>query len=142
MATRFYDENSILEITMKDPKTNEDFSADFFDDATNAINYDETIEAYKVEDVDYLADYAENYIAGTNPDFDYPDDYDPEEAPLAFLDYIVEPLEKDPVILELAASLSDAGWTPEDKEEIKRIYDLPDSDAERVCQRLAYYAKH
>lgn len=142
MATRFYDENSILEITMKDPKTNEDFSADFFDDATNAINYDETIEAYKVEDVDYLADYAENYIAGTNPDFDYPDDYDPEEAPLAFLDYIVEPLEKDPVILELAASLFDAGWTPEDKEEIKRIYDLPDSDAERVCQRLAYYAKH
>lgn len=142
MATRFYDENNILKITMRDPKTNKDFSADFFDDATNANNYDETLEAYKVEDVDYLVDYAENYIAGTNPDFDYPDDYDPEEDPLAKLDYVVEPREKDPVILELAASLFDAGWRAADKEQIKRDYDMPDSDAERICQRLAYYAKH
>ncbi|MGO5593422.1 hypothetical protein [Acidaminococcus sp. HCP3S3_G9_1] len=142
MATRFYDENNILEITMRDPKTNEDFSADFFDDATNANNYDETLEAYKVEDVDYLVDYAENYIAGNNPDFDYPDDYDPEEDPLAELDYVVEPREKDLVILELAASLFDAGWRAADKEQIKRDYDMPDSDAERICQRLAYYAKH
>lgn len=140
--TKFYDESNVLEITMRDPKTNEDFSADFFEDACNRKNYDESLDAFKVEDVEYLVDYAKDYVAGTNQDFDYPEDYDPEESPLAYLDYTVEPLEKDPVILELAASLFDAGWRSEDKEEIKRIYDLPDSDAERVCQRLAYYSKH
>lgn len=140
--TKFYDNDNILEITMRDPHTNEDFSADFFDDACNASNYNEDLDAFKVEDVSYLVDYANDYVAGTNRDFDYPEDYNPEESPLAYLDYTVEPLEKDPVILELAASLFDAGWRSEDKEEIKRIYDLPDSDAERVCQRLAYYSKH
>lgn len=112
--TKFYDNSDILEITMRDPRTNEDFSADLFADACNRKNYNENLDAFKVEDVGYLVDYAKDYVAGTNRDFDYPEDYDPEEAPLAFLDYIVEPLEKDPVI----------------------------SDAERVCQRLAYYSKH
>ena len=140
--TRFYDHDSILEITMRDPNTGEDFSQDFFEDACNRKNYNEDLDAFKVEDVSYLVDYANDYVAGTNRDFDYPEDYNPEESPLAYLDYTVEPLEKDPVILELAASLFDAGWRSEDKEEIKRIYDLPDSDAERVCQRLAYYSKH
>ena len=142
IMTKFYDTNNVLEITMRDPHTGEDFSADFFDDATNAASYNENLDAYKVEDVDYLVDYAKDYVAGTNTDFDYPDDYDPEEAPLAELDYVVEPREKDPVILELAASLFDAGWRAEDKEQIKREHEMPDSDAERICQRLAYYAKH
>ena len=140
--TKFYDNSDILEITMREPHTGEDFSRDFFEDACNRKDYDESLDAFKVEDVEYLVDYAKDYVAGTNRDFDYPEDYDPEESPLAYLDYNVNPLEKDPVILELAASLFDAGWTPEDKEEIKRIYGLPDSDAERVCQRLAYYSKH
>lgn len=33
--TKFYDNDNILEITMRDPNTNEDFSADFFEDACN-----------------------------------------------------------------------------------------------------------
>lgn len=139
--TRFYDKYNVLDITMNDSKTNEDFSADFFEDATNATNYDEALKAYRVEDVDYLVDYADSYIAGTNTDFAYPDDYDPEESPLAKLAYVVEPREKDPVILELAACLFDAGWRAKDKEQIKQDYDMPDSDAERICQRLEYYAK-
>ena len=140
--TKFYDENNVLEITMKDPLTGEDFSAAFFDDATNAATYNENLDAYKVDDVDYLVDYAKDYVAGTNTDFDYPDDYNPEEAPLAYLDYSLETRATDPIMLEdEAAALYDGEWRAEDKDELQRSYDLSDHDAEIICQKLAEFAE-
>lgn len=53
--TKFYDDNNkLLEITMTDDCTG----------------------AYKVEDVEYLADYAKTYADGTNTDIDYSTDGD------------------------------------------------------------------
>ncbi|MCI7195244.1 MAG: hypothetical protein MR515_07530 [Acidaminococcus fermentans] len=60
-------------------KTGEDFSRDFFEDAVNGKNYNEDLDAFKVDDVDYLVDYAKSYLDGTNRDVDYPEDYDPEK---------------------------------------------------------------
>ena len=140
--TKFYDNHSVLTITIKDPNTGEDFSQAFFDDATNAANYNENMDAFKVEDVEYLVDYAKDYVAGKNGDFDYPDDYNPEESPLAYLDYSVEPRETEVSDLEAdAAALYDGGWRAEDRDEIQRNYDLSDHDVEIICQKLAEYAE-
>lgn len=65
--TKFYDGKKVLEISMID-KNGSDFSADFFEDGN--LPYDEEMSAYKVKDVEYLADYAADYAAGKNPDFD------------------------------------------------------------------------
>lgn len=140
--TKFYDNSDILEITMRDPRTNEDFSADFFEDACNCKNYNESLDAFKVEDVSYLIDYAKDYVAGTNTDFDYPEGYDPEESPLAHLDYSLETRATDPIILEDdAAAMYDGGWRAEDRDELQEYYDLSDHDVDIICQKMAEYAK-
>lgn len=76
--TKFYDGSKILEITLKSPKTGEDFSRDFFADACTGKNYNEDLDAFRVDDVEYLVDYAKSYLEGSNSDVDYPEDYDPE----------------------------------------------------------------
>lgn len=63
--TRFYDNNSVLDITLKSPKTGEDFSRDFFEDACTRKNYNEDLDAFRVDDVDYPEDYDPE-----NPDYD------------------------------------------------------------------------
>lgn len=75
--TKFYDDNRVLGITMR-AESGEDFSQAFFQDVCNGENYNEYLEAYRVDDVTYLVDYAKSYLDGTNPDVDYPDDYDPD----------------------------------------------------------------
>ena len=75
--TKFYDGNRVLDITMR-AASGEDFSQAFFEDVCNGKNYNEDLDAYRVDDVTYLVDYAKSYLDGTNSDVDYPDDYDPE----------------------------------------------------------------
>ena len=79
IMTRFYDHNSILEITLRYEKTGEDISRDYFQDAIKKEAYNEELDAYKVDDVEYLVDYVKSELNGTNPDIDYPEDYDPEK---------------------------------------------------------------
>ena len=74
--TRFYDNEKILEIAMYDKETREDLSADFFEDGLD--HYNEELDAYKVKDVDYLVDYATDYVNGTNRDIEYPENWEPE----------------------------------------------------------------
>ena len=76
--TRFYDNNWILNISLR-AESGEDFSSDFFEDACDKEKYNEALGAYRVEDVEYLVDYVVSYLNGTNPDIDYPEDYDPEK---------------------------------------------------------------
>ena len=72
--TRYYDGKKVLEISMID-ENGIDFSADFFGNGN--LPFDEEMSAYEVKDVEYLADYAEDYAVGLNPDFDnYGDDGD------------------------------------------------------------------
>ena len=79
IMTKFYDHNSILEITLRYEKTGEDISRDYFQDAIKKEAYNEELDAYKVDDVEYLVDYVKSELNGTNPDIDYPEDYDPEK---------------------------------------------------------------
>ena len=81
--TRFYDSESVLEISMYDKKTREDMSRDFFEEACSHDRYNEDLDAYKVDDVGYLVDYATSYADGTNRDFEYPADWK-EEVTLAY----------------------------------------------------------
>ena len=39
----------------------------------------------------------------------------------------------------MAAALYDGGWRAEDKEQLKKEYDLTDEDAERIVDLLATY---
>lgn len=66
--TRFYDDSRILSLEMLDNSTGAAFEADFFE--VGNLNYNADLDAYKVDDVEYLADYAKDYANGTNPDFD------------------------------------------------------------------------
>lgn len=66
--TRFYDDSCILSIEMLDNSTGAAFEADSFE--VGNLNYNADLDAYKVDDVEYLADYARDYANGTNPDFD------------------------------------------------------------------------
>ena len=70
--TKFYDGKKILTISMKDGRTGCDFEYDFFE--VGGLKFDETVNAYKVDDVDYLVDYATDYANGTNSDADYDTD--------------------------------------------------------------------
>ena len=38
------------------------------------LKLNEELNAYDVEDVTYLTDYAQSYVDGTNPDVDYTED--------------------------------------------------------------------
>lgn len=66
--TKFYDDSKLLTISMIDNTTGTSFEADFFE--VGSLPYDSGLDAYKVDDVEYLADYARDYANGTNPDFD------------------------------------------------------------------------
>lgn len=66
--TKFYDNSKIATIKMTDAQTGASFEADFF--AVGGLKYNMDLDAYKVDDVDYLIDYATDYANGTNPDFD------------------------------------------------------------------------
>lgn len=73
--TKFYDDNNkLLEITMTDNCTGASWEYEFFDVGTLPFNAE--LGAYKVEDVEYLADYAKTYADGTNTDIDYSTDGD------------------------------------------------------------------
>ena len=65
--TKFYDDSKILTISMTDNTTGASFEADFFE--VGGLDYNSDLDAYRVEDVEYLADYARDYANGTNPDF-------------------------------------------------------------------------
>lgn len=65
---KFYDDSKIATIEMTDVQTGESFEADFFE--IGGLKHNMDLDAYKVDDVDYLIDYATDYANGTNPDFD------------------------------------------------------------------------
>ena len=66
--TKFYDGKKLLSIEMLDNVTNMSFEADFFE--VGGLEINEDLDAYEVEDVEYLADYVQSYAEGTNRDFD------------------------------------------------------------------------
>lgn len=87
--TKFYDGKKILSISMKDTNTNLDWENDFFD--VGSLSYNSDIDAYKVDDVNYLVDYAADYANGTNTDIDYEhDDNGDIILPAVSVDYTVE----------------------------------------------------
>lgn len=87
--TKFYDGKKILTISMKDTNTNIDWENDFFD--VGSLFYNSDIDAYKVDDVNYLVDYASDYANGTNTDIDYErDDNGGIILPAVSVDYTVE----------------------------------------------------
>lgn len=135
--TRFYDNNRVVDIALKSKKTGEDFASDFFEDACINEKYNEVLDAYRVDDVDYLVDYIQSYLDGTNQDVDYPEDYEPEYD----LDYNIEDRPAaDPVDLETeAAALYDGGWRAADRNAIQKEYDLTDDDTDVIVEKLAEY---
>nr|DAQ41302.1 MAG TPA: hypothetical protein [Caudoviricetes sp.] len=135
--TRFYDDNQILEITLTSKDTGEDFSSDFFEDACDRRNYNECLEAYKVDDVDYLLDFAQSYLDGTNPDIDYPEDWEPEY----YLDYSVEerPTAESEALEDGATSLYVGGWRAQDREAIQKEYGLTDGETDIIVDKLKEY---
>ena len=72
--TKFYDGSKLLSIEMTDTTNGAHFEADFFE--AGGLEYNADLDAYKVEDVEYLADYAKSYADGTNSDIDYTVDED------------------------------------------------------------------
>lgn len=67
--TKFYDGKKILTISMKDTNTNIDWENEFFE--VGGLPYNSDLDAYKVDDVDYLVCYATDYANGTNTDIEY-----------------------------------------------------------------------
>ena len=59
---------------MLDENTGCSWENDFFE--VGQLPYNEELSAYRVEDVDYLVDYATSYADGTNGDIEYPVDDD------------------------------------------------------------------
>lgn len=87
--TKFYDGSKLLSIKMTDTRTGIDFENDFFE--VGGLEYNSDLGAYKVEDVEYLADYAQSYADGTNSDIDYTVDEDGNVvAPNCTVDYGIE----------------------------------------------------
>ena len=72
--TKFYDGKKILSISMTDDRTGIDFENEFFE--IGQLPYNMELDANKVDDVDYLIDYAVTYANGTNTDFEYQYDED------------------------------------------------------------------
>lgn len=65
--TRYYDGEHVAEISMID-KNGVSFESEFF--ADGMAKYDPAKNWWVVKDVCYLVDYAVDYAAGKNPDFD------------------------------------------------------------------------
>ena len=85
---KFYDDKKILSITMTDDRTGIDFEEDFFE--VGQLHYDMELDAFKVEDVDYLIDEAVTYANGTNTDFEYQYDEDGNLLDSSSVSYTVE----------------------------------------------------
>ena len=84
---KFYDGSKLLSIKMT--HTGIDFENDFFE--VGGLEYNADLGAYKVEDVEYLADYAKSYADGTNGDIDYTVDEDGNVVvPVCTVDYDIE----------------------------------------------------
>ena len=86
--TKFYDGKKILNITMMDDRTGIDFENEFFE--IGQLLYNMELDAYKVDDVDYLIDYAVTYANGTNNDFEYQYDEDGNLLDSSSVSYTVE----------------------------------------------------
>lgn len=87
--TKFYDGSKLLSIEMTDTTNGVHFEADFFE--ASGLEYNADLDAYKVGDVEYLADYAQSYADGTNGDIDYAVDEDGNVvAPNCTVDYDIE----------------------------------------------------
>lgn len=71
---KFYDGKELVEIEMVDRHSGMDFEDDFFD--VGRLKYNEALEAYIVDDIYYLIDYAQSYADGSNTDIDYAVDDD------------------------------------------------------------------
>lgn len=70
--TKFTDGKQIATITMTDNNTGCDYENKFFE--VGGLKLNEELNAYEVEDVTYLTDYAQSYVDGTNPDVEYTTD--------------------------------------------------------------------
>lgn len=66
--TKFTDGKQIATIEMIDNSTGCAWEHEFFE--VGGLKLNEELNAYEVEDVNYLIDYATDYANGTNPDFD------------------------------------------------------------------------
>lgn len=86
--TKFYDGKKILSITMLDDRTETTFEHEFFE--VGQLPYNMELDAFKVEDVDYLIDYATTYANGTNNDFEYQYDEDGNMLDTSSVWYTVE----------------------------------------------------
>ena len=85
---KFYDDKKILSITMTDDRTGIDFEDEFFE--VGQLHYNMELDAFKVEDVDYLIDQAVTYANGTNTDFEYQYDEDGNLLDSSSVSYTVE----------------------------------------------------
>lgn len=75
---KLYDGKKIVEIEMTTwtgSGYTPDWSIDFFN--AGSLQYDEDLDAYRVEDVDYCIDYANDWAAGEG---DFREDHDLEEV--------------------------------------------------------------
>lgn len=70
--TRFYDGRRLLEIEMIDDRTSASWEEKFFD--VGGLGHNKELDAYKVRNVESVADYAKSYADGTNPDIEYSTD--------------------------------------------------------------------
>ena len=89
--TKFYDGKKILNITMMDDRTGTTFEHEFFE--VGQLPYNMELDAYKVDDVDYLIDQAVTYANGTNTDFEYQYDEDGNLLDGCSVSYTVEDME-------------------------------------------------
>lgn len=89
--TKFTDGEQIATIEMIDNSTGCAWEHDFFE--VGGLKLNEELNAYEVEDVNYLIDYAQSYVDGTNPDVEYTTDGEGNIiSPNTTLDYLVEVL--------------------------------------------------
>lgn len=72
--TKFFDSKNLAFVRMTDNNTGIDFENDFFE--VGGLEYNADLDAYKVNDVYYLAEYMCDYVNGKSSDFDYPIDSD------------------------------------------------------------------
>lgn len=89
--TKFTDGKQIATIEMIDNNTGCAWEHEFFE--VGGLKLNEELNAYEVEDVNYLIDYAQSYVDGTNPDVEYTTDGEGNIInPNTTLDYLVEVL--------------------------------------------------
>lgn len=89
--TKFTDGKQIATIEMIDNNTGCAWEHEFFE--VGGLKLNEELNAYEVKDVNYLIDYAQSYVDGTNSDVEYTtDDEGNIINPNTTLDYLVEVL--------------------------------------------------